>query len=295
MTSQLFALEQTIQQRVIEISMWCSNCQQDVPGVAAADDRGKICCARCSTTLSAGNSERKHEALQNAAEISNGTQEKAANTIEQMLEVKPPVDLHDWEFEEDLLAVQRLVRSLRSAGVMTNESDQTNQRVDTAQSISAPHTSVAAESSLDRVKRPNKKREHKKPKMGFFAWTLLSLGLMTFVCGAVLLGWSFVDGRAELWRMGMPLTLGGQALLLIGLLLQLESIWQSNRETTNTLDEIDEQLHELKHATTLLTTARGGHAQSFYAHMAEGASPQLLLTDLKGQLDVLAVKLANDR
>jgi len=295
MTSQLFALEHTIHQRVIEIFMWCSNCQQDVPGVAATDDKGKICCARCSTTLSAGNYERKSDEFQNVAKISNANQENAPNVTEQVLEAKPPVDLHDWEFEEDLLAVQRLVRSLRSAGVMTNESEEVNQRVDTAQPVSAPHTRVAAETPPDREKRPGSKRERKKAKIGFFAWTLLSFGLMTFVCGAVLLGWSFVDARAELWRIGMPLTLGGQAILLIGLLLQLENVWQSNRETTNTLDELDEQLHELKHATTLLTTTRGGHAQSFYAHMAEGASPQLLLTDLKGQLDVLAVKLANDR
>lgn len=131
--------------------------------------------------------------------------------------------------------------------------------------------------------------------MSFLAWTMLSIGLMTFVCGAVLLGWSFVEGRANLWSIGMPLSLGGQAIILIGLLFQLENIWESNRDTTSTLDELDEQLHDLRHATSLLSTTRSGHAQSFYAHMAEGASPNILLADLKGQLDMLSTKLANEK
>jgi len=294
MTDQLFALGQITRKGETDFQMWCSNCQQDVPGVAAADDEGRICCARCSSTLSSKASESKAETAQ---VDSNVQQMKTLATSDSVVDVRPPVDLHDWEFEEDLLAVQRLVRSLRSAGVMTADSEETNQRVDSAQSLSAPHTNVMAELPLDKENRSGKKQKQKrkKAKMGFFAWTLLSFGLMTFVCGAVLLGWSFVEGRSELWRVGMPLTLGGQAFLLIGLLLQLESIWQSNRDTTNTLDELDEQLHELKHATTLLSTARSGHGQSFYAHMAEGASPQLLLSDLKGQLDMLAVRMANDR
>lgn len=115
---------------------------------------------------------------------------------------------------------------------------------------------------------------------------------MCLACGGVLLGWSLVTGRSELWNLGLPLALLGQAGLLVGLVLQLENLWQSNRETTHTLDELDEQLLELRHATTLLTTTHSTSAQSFYTHLAEGASPQLMLADLKGQLDLLAVKMA---
>jgi hypothetical protein len=51
----------------------------------------------------------------------------------------------------------------------------------------------------------------------------------------------------------------------------------------------------VRHATTLLTTTKNASAQSFYAHMAEGASPQLLLADLKGQLDLLAQQMASQK
>ena len=118
---------------------------------------------------------------------------------------------------------------------------------------------------------------------------------MTFMCGAVLLGWSFVAGRGELWSLGLPLTLAGQAGLVLGLILQLESLWQSNRDTSGTLNELDAQLRDLRHATTLLSTTHSSSAQSFYAHMAEGASPQLLLADVKGQLDLVASQLARSR
>jgi hypothetical protein len=33
---------------------------------------------------------------------------------------------------------------------------------------------------------------------------------------------------------------------------------------------------------------------AFYSHLADGASPQLLLTDLKSQLDLLAMKMARE-
>jgi hypothetical protein len=41
-----------------------------------------------------------------------------------------------------------------------------------------------------------------------------------------------------------------------------------------------------------MSVTHSAPAQSFYAHMAGGASPQLLLADLKGQLDLLAVRMS---
>ena len=43
----------------------------------------------------------------------------------------------------------------------------------------------------------------------------------------------------------------------------------------------------------MLGTTHGPSA-AFYAHWAGGAAPQILLTDLKSQLDLLAVKLADE-
>jgi hypothetical protein len=127
------------------------------------------------------------------------------------------------------------------------------------------------------------------------AWLVLSLGLSLFACGAVLLGWSLAMDRPDLWPIGLPLALVGQAGLLLGLILQLDGLWQTNRQTAAALSDLDGELSRVRHATTLLTTSRSTSAQSFYAHLANGASPQILLTDLKGQLDLLAQQMASQR
>ena len=125
-------------------------------------------------------------------------------------------------------------------------------------------------------------------------WLALALGTTGFVCGGILLGWSLVTGRQELWNIGLPVALVGQIALLVGLVLQLDRLWRDNREAAAKLDDVDEQLHDLKAATTLLGTAQGPAATTFYAHFAGGASPQLLLTDLKSQIDLLAMRIAQD-
>jgi hypothetical protein len=126
--------------------------------------------------------------------------------------------------------------------------------------------------------------------MSGLTWTALVLGTTALVCGVILLGWSVVTGRQELWAVGMPIALGGQVALLAGLVLQLDRLWHDSRKAAAKLDNVDEQLHELKSTATLLGTTHGPSA-NFYAHMAGGAGPQLLLSDLKSQLDLLALKL----
>jgi hypothetical protein len=131
--------------------------------------------------------------------------------------------------------------------------------------------------------------------MGVLVWLALSLGTATFVCGGMLLGWSLVSQRPELWDLGLPIALGGQVALMVGLILQLDRLWHDNRHAAVKLHEIDQQLDDLKAtATTMLGTGHTSPGSAFYCHMASGASPQLLLSDLKGQLDLLAVRISQE-
>lgn len=81
--------------------------------------------------------------------------------------------------------------------------------------------------------------------------------------------------------IGLPLTLFRQAGLILGLVLQPETLWQTNRATTQTLSALSTNLAVPLHA--------------FYMHLAEGASPHLLLADLKGQLDQLSDQMSKRR
>lgn len=128
----------------------------------------------------------------------------------------------------------------------------------------------------------------------FAAWTAICLGLMAFACGGVLLGLSVLGERGELWSLGVPITLVGQVALLVGLCLQLDRLWSENRDTAQRIGEMDEQLDELRQSTRLLGTPYHSASQSFYAHLSEGASPKMLLSDLKGQIDLLALRMSQE-
>jgi hypothetical protein len=142
------------------------------------------------------------------------------------------------------------------------------------------------------VAGPHQQKPPASAAASLLAWTFMSLGLMAFACGAVLLGWSMVDDRPELWNIGLPTAAAGQVGLLLGLVLQLERVWQNSRYTVRKLDHVDSQLHSLERTTTMLGMTHGSASQAFYVHMADQSNPQVLLADLKGQLDLLAMNIA---
>jgi hypothetical protein len=239
--------------------MWCSSCQRDCSPAGSADAEGALRCARCGTMLGYGKE----------------TQLRAKVLHDEPLALVPlPED--DWVLEADVRSVRRQVESLKSTS-----------RIDLAAPIGGPHLQSPP---ANRDESPSA-RVAESPKSNLAAWSLLSLGLATFACGAVLLGWSIATGREDLWPLGLPLALVGQAALIVGLVLQLDGLWQTSRKTEKTLSDLDDELSRVRQATTLLSSSHSGPSQSFYLHMAEGASPQLLLADLKGQLDLLAQQM----
>ena len=188
----------------------------------------------------------------------------------------PALGNDDWALEAELRGVQRLVASLKS---------HQHQRPLMQDSLPAPDAFGQRISTPAAVKPP-------QPRSNALGWLILSLGLAVFACGAVLLAWSLIGQREDLWPIGMPLTLFGQAGLILGLMLQLDGLWNTSRMAAAALSELDGELKNVRQATTLLSTSHSGGAQSFYLHLAEGASPHLLLADLKGQMDLLGQQLA---
>ncbi len=128
-------------------------------------------------------------------------------------------------------------------------------------------------------------------------WTYLALliGTTALVCGGSLLGWSMISGRAELWNLGLPIALGGQIALLAALLIQFERLWADHRRSAERIETVNSQLHDLQHTTTLLGTSAASPASQFYAHYAHGADAKVLLTDLKSQLDLLALRVSQQQ
>jgi len=246
--------------------MWCSHCQQDSP--AAGQALGSPCCSKCG------------KAFDSAADS------KVPAQVAKDLFTAPLLTEEDWALEAELHGMQRLIGSLKAAPTLTVTSsiDEPQQKTSGWHiKSSSDHSSPVRASDV-----PNAA----EPKANPAAWTILSISVAAFACGAVLLAWSFIARRDDLWPVGMPLALVGQAGLILGLILQLDGLWSSNRRTVTVLSELDSELARVRQATTLLSSSRTSAAQSFYVHLAEGAPPQLLLADLKGQLDLLAQQMS---
>lgn len=258
--------------------MWCRNCQQDVPAIGSTDGSAARC-ARCQKSFAGDPATKTTERPLDASPVTSVRAKPQLKTdwLEKAL-------LDDWELEDELNEAQQLVASL---GV--------GERVSPAIRIDRAHVPSGNRELDSRGKTSRKPRQSRAAHNSLFSWCMLSIGLMAFVFGAVLIGWSIAEDRPDLWRLGLPFTLGGQAALIVGLVFQLDGLWRSNREASETLDELDSQLDELRHATSILSTTHSSPAQSFYLHLADGASPNLLLADLKGQLDLLAARLADKR
>lgn len=264
------------------IRMWCSTCQQDVPALGAANE-GTLCCGKCGGALAAPEAKQALPGRTDTPPFPQTASETAA--LEKLLRA-PPLSNEDWAIEAELRGVQRLLGSLK-----THRSELADRLKPPAPHVSPAHWKKP-EGMSENAGRAARSRDKSEPRAHVAAWTILSIGLAVFACGSVLLGWSFLAKRDDLWPIGMPLTLIGQAGLILGLVLQLDGLWNSNRQTAEVLSELDGELKSVREATTLLSTSHSSSAQSFYLHLAEGASPQLLLADLKGQMDLLAQQMA---
>ncbi|MGI8982216.1 MAG: hypothetical protein ACR2FY_23535 [Pirellulaceae bacterium] len=265
--------------------MFCPACQQDVPALAVPEEPGVVRCAFCGEELEVRGQE-SGEWSQESVGSAPGTDLEEMPNFEPVSVLPPRPDLEDWDLEPQLRATERLLKGLRQTAP--------------AESVMATHTAHAQAPAWHvpaaSAEPPRARQEVVVPKRAekssSLAWACLSLGVMALACGLVLIGWSLADSRDDLWSLGLPLAVVGQGGLVIGLLLQLNGLWQSSQRTDETLTLLDGKLHDLAHTTTMLGTTRSTPAQSFYVHMAEGASPHLLLADLKGQLDLLAERLA---
>lgn len=281
--------------------MWCNHCQQDVPGVATLGkaDGAEICCARCGRMV-AIKPLREDGPTHDIGVGDHGPNladlpAESSDVSGAMLDSPPALTFDDWQLETQLeriatLAGQGSVAELRDHAPYEQEKG----RIDPAHdSLGGWHPGRLA-TTVSRPKKSPSPRRQSSPlrATSLLALAAVALGTAAFLCGAVLLGWSLVEGYAHLWSLGLPITLGGQALLLVALVTQLERIWSEGRRTSTKIDEVDERIAELRQSTRMLSVSHGSASQAFYAHMAAGASGELLLADLKGQLDLLAVRMS---
>jgi hypothetical protein len=260
--------------------MWCKHCRQDVKGVRSPDQIGANC-ARCGSLLEADEQSARPEVA--------GVARSAAHGIDLCQE--PPIHrgstFEDWELDERFRRVQTRVGRWKHHEAQAAPQTAASQ---TTPPSRQPTWHMHQRHSVPpkRHARPSRRTDHSP----LAARMIIGLSLLATATGAAFLGSSTWLDRGELWSPGIATIVAGQIGLLAGLTLRLERVWQNGRDAVRKLDQVDLQLHRLEQTTKLMCVSHGSAAQAFYAHMADDANPQVLVADLKGQLDLLARSVA---
>ena len=244
-----------------------------------------MCCARCGKPLVVPRACRGHAGATASHRVDDSNANNCYSTGNGLGGFPEFIELEDWELEETIRQAEQLVRSVTSEqDIASGRSRGRAEAVHVSRRTDASHavpTSAAMAGALPK-------------SSGTLPWLILALGLGLFVCGAALMGLSLTQQRTILWQLGLPMVLGGQVAVLFVVIWQLEVVWHSNRATFVALHGMDEQLRHLR------SESPGGNAERnaqlpFYRHLSEGASPHVLLEDLKQQIDVLSLHLTPDK
>jgi len=279
--------------------MWCKTCQQDVPSVATTDLCGFVC-PRCGGTTGSG--ERSPDGAEVAQVCDDGIDLSRLESLSEYAACELKLD----EMDDQLRQVDRL---LKQSGTWTpgdGPDIPLARRVDLGdaeshraavpslnQPVSGGAGFPAAGSSRPAATQPV--RTVRRRATSPLSWALVALGLFGFGGGATLLVLSWILPRPEIWNLGLMVTAGGQFTLLMSLLMRLERVWTYQRATCERLIEVDAELNDVRRTADLLSTKPNNPAEAFYTHLAHGASPHMLLTDVQGQLSLVAQRLAAER
>ena len=230
--------------------MWCRQCQQDVPAVSSGEGGPLVCCARCGERLlvdshlvsrsSDGSSPTVAESSETELEGSGAVEpvpqteadaraDSASSISEPEEEFPEFVHLDDWGLQEDLRRIERIVQRLRRPAPTVT-------RVDTATDEHQPAWHVR-----ERV------RASGSPAASL-GWAAVSLGMMAFVFGGVLIGLAIWNERPELWRIGLPVAFVGQAMLLLGVLLRLDGLKQTRQTPIDSIPMDRERITGVAHS-----------------------------------------------
>ena len=253
--------------------MWCSTCQQDVPAIGEPGT-AKSVCARCRSTLR----------LPHAVGISEAGIELDDASALELVDDRPPQVADEWQLRR---RTRELGRKLR------HDTPSLKPRVDASQNLFDQLAERTAAPIIEpgSYSQPRSPAAAPRPEFGqFLAWLVTLLGVVALSTGLGGIGWTIAHGGSEYWDSALALTLAGQGLLIFGLVLVVTRLWRHSRYASGKLQQVHAELGQLQRTADALSAMRGS-APAFYAELVRGASPQMLLSNLKGQLDQLATRL----
>jgi len=268
--------------------MWCSTCQQETPGLANATS-GRIVCSRCQAPL------QKHKAPYTTRICDDGLAlDEPART---QTAAATPFRTDDWAARQRVRsAVRELRRPNPTTGNAPNRIAADQRRFDPPQDLFA-NIELATTPTIATLAPQSFASElaQKRSSAGgqVIAWLVVTIGVATLASGVGLIAWSLSTAQMLYWNYAVGLATAGQGALIFGLVLVISRLWRSSRYSAAKLQDVHTRLGQLQQSSETLAATRTGGAPAFYADLVRGASPHVMLANLKGQVDQLATRVAS--
>lgn len=260
--------------------MWCSQCQQDVAAVARFPEGPQVC-PRCLRDTAGGS-------FQGVADTGIPLNSFSRPKPEVDPLAKPVDPVSQEEARKRLRRIGQLLRSTQSCTKTCTEvdADRPWQWMDTPGSIPVlPQVQPRPRSAeVTHTEAPT--------RASWVLSTLLFAGIVAFTIGAGLLAWSAAFQLDEVWHWGLSATIGAEGLLVVGLTWMAMRLWQNSRRLNREVQGVDEQLAEIHQLAGSLSAGHLTASQSYYHQFSQTANPHLLVANLRGQVDLLAERIA---
>lgn len=245
--------------------MWCKHCHQDVPSIASR--AVPTACPRC---------QQAYEARQADRPVATA-QARQLTPVERLL---------DAEGDRRVRDLGRSIRRPLSAG----PANQTGQ----ALWLDLPAAGATRSAAKSRDPRRLRDDEPTPASVQWGAWIASTFGLGLSTGGAVLLGMALWGNMPDFWSWGVGTALVGQSLLAAGLIWMLGCLWKTTRTAAQRLASCEHQLASVNRSNEAILGQRVAGASAFYGELTRGASPQVLMSSLQGQVQHLASRLYHD-
>jgi hypothetical protein len=206
----------------------------------------------------------------------------------------PPFRTDDWAARQRVRTVARQLRrpnpvTANSPNAMPGDS----RRFDPPQDLFAQLDQATAPTiaTLAPQSFPIDQATHHNAGSQIVAWLVVTLGLLALTGGVGLIAWSLSTEQMQYWNYAIGLAMTGQGTLIFGLVLVISRLWRSSRYSAAKLHDVHTRLGQLQQSSETMAATRTGSAPAFYADLVRGASPHVMLANLKGQVDQLATRV----
>ncbi len=270
--------------------MWCSTCQQETPGVAHATS-GRIVCSRCQQPMPKRYSTHTTRICDEGLALDEP--QLAATTASRTT----PFRTDEWAAGQ---RVRKAVRELRRPNPTTatspNRIASDRRRFDPPHDLfgELEHATVPGLAAMTSPLAANTILQYRRPEGSqIVAWLIVIAGMLALSMRCRPHRLVNFDRSNAILELRAGSALGGQGTLIFGLVLVISRLWRSSRYAAAKLQEVYARIGQLQQSTETLATMRSGGAPAFYADLVRGASPHVMLANLKGQVDQLASRVGS--